>query len=344
LSLTVLNVAYPLAPVGLDAVGGAEQVLARLDHALTSTGHRSIVVARADSTPAGDLVPVPLYDHNVDDNVRQAAQQHTREAIHRSLDRWDVDVIHMHGLDFREYLPNRAVPALVTLHLPPSWYPSDVFSLPRPNTYLHCVSRTQQRQCPPGAPLLPPIENGVPLEDFEPRFEKEDYALSLGRICPEKGFHIALDAARSAEIRLLLAGEVHKYESHQRYYESQILPRLDAHRQFVGALKQDRKRELLQSARCLLIASQVPETSSLVAMEALACGTPVIAFPSGALTDIVQHGQTGFLVANVEEMAIAITRISTIDPRECRRSAEERFSIERMVSRYLSTYERLSRQ
>ena len=343
MSLTVLSVAYPLAPVGPDAVGGAEQVVARLDRALTDAGHRSIVVAREDSTPAGDLLPIPKYDTPIDDGIRKAAQHHTRAAIQRALEKWHVDVVHMHGFDFHEYIPPQVVPALITLHLPPTWYPLNVFALPRPNTYLNCVSQAQQKQCPGATGLLPPIENGIPLEAFELKFDKADYALALGRVCPEKGFHLSLDAAHTAGIRLVLGGAVYKYEAHQRYYESEIVPRLDAHREFVGPLALDRKRELLQTARCLLIASQVPETSSLVAMEALACGTPVIAFPFGALPDIVQHGLTGFLVNSVQEMAEAIGRVSTIDPQACRRSAENRFSAQRMFADYIDLYGRLSR-
>jgi CelD/BcsL family acetyltransferase involved in cellulose biosynthesis/glycosyltransferase involved in cell wall biosynthesis len=341
-SLTVLSVAYPLAPVGPDAVGGAEQVVAQLDRALTDAGHTSIVIAREDSTLAGDLVAIPRYDGTVDDGIRKAAQNHTRAAIQKALERWNIDVVHMHGIDFREYLPAQEIAALVTLHLPATWYPPEVFALPRPNTYLNCVSNAQQQQCPRVKGLLPAIENGVPLDAFELQFEKGHYALALGRVCPEKGFHLSLDAARAAGIRLVLGGEVYKYESHQSYYESEIVPRLDAHRQFVGPLALERKRELLASARCLLVASQVPETSSLVAMEAMACGTPVIAFPSGALADIVQHGITGFLVNSVQEMAEAIGRVSTIDPQACRRSAEERFSMQRMLAGYIGVYERLS--
>jgi CelD/BcsL family acetyltransferase involved in cellulose biosynthesis/glycosyltransferase involved in cell wall biosynthesis len=343
LSLTVLNVAYPLAPVGLDAVGGAEQVVARLDQALTEAGHKSIVIAREDSTPAGNLVSLPRYD-KLDETVRKTVQEHARSAIESARSRWNIDIVHMHGVDFREYLPSEGVPALITLHLPPDWYPRDVFSLPRPDTYLHCVSQAQQQHCPGAATMLPPIENGVPLETFELACHKQDYALALGRICPEKGFHFSLDAARAAGIPMLLGGEVYNYESHRRYYETEIAPRLDHHRQFVGPLGHARKRELLQSARCLLIYSQVQETSSLVAMEALACGTPVIAFASGALVDIVQHGVTGFLVNSVTEMADAIARVSTIDPQACRRSAEERFSIHRMLSSYMEVYGRLSRR
>src|SRR5207249_5576489 len=129
---------------------------------------------------------------------------------------------------------------------------------------------------------------------------------ALGRICPEKGFHFALQAAKMARADLLLAGQVFPYASHVEYFESKIVPRLDERRQFVGPVGFHRKKRLLSKAKCLLVPSTVNETSSLVAMEALAAGTPVIAFPSGALPEIVEHGRTGYLVSDVKEMAQAI--------------------------------------
>jgi glycosyltransferase involved in cell wall biosynthesis len=163
--------------------------------------------------------------------------------------------------------------------------------------------------------------------------------VALGRICPEKGFHLALDAAIEAGTPLLLAGEIFRYQAHERYFWEEIQPRLNGStRRFLGPVGVARKRRLLAGARCLLVPSLVPETSSLVSMEALACGTPVVAFPSGALAEIVDHGRTGFLVKDFREMAEAIRAVGTIDPEECRRAARERFSSKRMLERYLEMY------
>lgn len=339
--LTVLSVAYPLAPVGPDAVGGAEQVLTHLDLALTRAGHRSIVVACEGSTTAGTLVPTPAADGSLDDAVRWSIQQQHRERIVHALQQWPIDLIHMHGIDFDQYLPPPGVPALVTLHLPPRWYASEVFRLSRPHTYMHCVSASQRRAAPADAPLLPEIENGVPTRALSARHAKRRFVMTFGRICPEKGFHIALDAAARAGMPILLAGGLFRYETHEQYFHQEIVPRLDRTRRFIGPVGFRRKRRLLTAARCLLIPSLAPETSSLVAMEALACGTPVVAFPAGALPDIVEHGKTGFLVNNEEEMADAIDAAGDLDPEVCRETARTRFSLERMTAQYFAVYRQL---
>jgi glycosyltransferase involved in cell wall biosynthesis len=340
--LTVLSVAYPLAPVGPDAVGGAEQVLALLDAALTRAGHRSIVVACEGSAVAGTLVAVPRTAGALTVAARREAQQRHRDAIEAALRRWPIDLVHLHGIDFSAYLPGPGAPVLATLHLPPSWYPPAVFRPSRPATYLNCVSASQRRDCPPEAGPLPVIENGVPVDRLAPRPSRRRHAVALGRICPEKGFHHALDAAALAGVPLALAGEVFRYEAHERYFEQEIRPRLGGARRFLGPVGFARKRRLLATARCLLAPSLVPETSSLVAMEALACGTPVVGFPAGALAEIVEHGRTGFLVRDAREMAAAIAAAGTLDPEACRDAASTRFAADRMARQYLELYERLA--
>jgi glycosyltransferase involved in cell wall biosynthesis len=185
------------------------------------------------------------------------------------------------------------------------------------------------------------VPNGIPVERFSLRAKKAQYALALGRICPEKGFHFALDAAKMARTELCLAGAIHPYEHLESYFEQEIVPRLNRRRRFIGPVGFARKRRLLARAKCLLIPSTVAETSSLVAMEALAAGTPVIAFPSGALPEIIEHGRTGFIVSSVEEMAAAIRRVGQLDPQACRAAARTRFAAEPMIRHYLGIYDRL---
>lgn len=341
--LTVVNVAFPLAPVGPDAPGGAEQVLSRLDRALCGAGHRSIVIASEASAVAGTLVATPSPPPPVHQDTWRRAHAHHRHAIAQAIERYRPHVVHCHGLDFNLYLPPPGVPVLVTLHLPPAWYARDVFRLTRPGTYLHCVSASQRQACPPGAGLLPDIQNGVPVEEFASRHAGRRFVMTLGRVCPEKGLHHALDAATRAGMPCLVAGAVYPYPAHERYFRQALRPRLAGKHRFLGPVGAARKRRLLSAAQALLLPSVAPETSSLVAMEALACGTPVIAFPSGALPEIIEHGRTGFLVRDSRGMADAIAASAALDPAECRRVARERYSADRMTGQYLDLYARLAR-
>jgi glycosyltransferase involved in cell wall biosynthesis len=339
--LTVLNISYPLAQVSERTAGGAEQVLANLDEALVRAGHRSLVVAPLGSRCAGLVLPVSISRHQFDDDARRGVPQLYRESIHRARSQFSVDIVHLHGIDFLDYLPEPGIPVLVTLHLPPSWYPPEAFRLRRPQTYFVCVSESQAQACPPYARITKIIENGVRLDRFHPGYTKGSYVLSMGRICREKGFHLAIEAADAAGVPIWLAGAVFAYADHVSYFQKFIRPKLDHNHRFLGLVGGDHKRALLAGAKCLLVPSLAPETSSLVAMEAMACGTPVIAFRSGALCELIEHGRTGFLVETVQEMAEAISASSALDLSLCRRSAEARFSAETMVQQYLGTYQDL---
>ena len=339
MGLTVASVAYPFAPVTADPVGGAEQVLARLDRALTDAGHRSIVIAAEGSSVTGELLPVPPVTGAIDDRARTRTHAAVRARIGEAVAA-GADLIHLHGIDFPDYLPAPGLPVLATLHLPLDWYPPGALRLQRPRTQLQPVSASQAARAPHGAILTDPIENGVPIPAGTSR--KHGFALMLGRVCPEKGFDDALDAAARAEMPLLLAGQVFPYPEHQAYFRDRIAPRLDCARRWLGAVAGRRKARLLAAARCLLVPSKAPETSSLVAMEAIAAGTPVIAYRAGALPDIVEHGRTGFLVDDVAEMAEAIRAADRIDPAACQARARERFPLERMTGAYLRRYAELA--
>jgi len=219
-----------------------------------------------------------------------------------------------------------------------------VFHLSRPDTWLHCVSASQTRSCPPCENLLPCVQNGVALEQLRTTVGKRDFALALGRICPEKGFHLGLDAAIEAGIPLIVAGEVFHYRDHEEYFRREMLPRLNGHtRRFIGPVAMPRKRRLLAAARCLLIPSLVPETSSLVAMEAMACGTPVIAIDRGSMPELIVDGTTGFLVEDVAGAVAAVAAAAALDRSAIRAHAVERFGVGRMVDAYVEVYETLLR-
>jgi hypothetical protein len=338
--LTVVSVAFPFATVSADPVGGAEQVLAQIDRALVAAGERSIVIAPERSRLTGELRAIPAVAEEIDDTVRSRIHAEVRARLRDSLRRDRPDVVHFHGIDFAAYLPPPGPPVLATLHLPLDWYPASTLAPTRPGTWLHPVSAHQARGAPPGALLQMPIDNGVELTVVAAR--RRSFALALGRICPEKGVDDAIEAARRADVPLLIAGTVFPYREHQRYFRSCVLPRLDRARRWIGPVSGQQKKRLLAQARCVLVPSKAPETSSLVAMEAIAAGTPVIAYRSGALPEIVEDGRTGFIVDGVDAMAAAIAKVERIDAQECRRCARDRFSLERMTRAYLDRYRELA--
>jgi len=341
--LTVLSVAYPLARVAPGTAGGAEQVLLTIDRELVRRGDRSLVIAAAGSRCSGLLIPVRIPARELDESAKQQARHSFKDSIDRALANHPIDVVHMHGLDFNECLPDTDgpvadVPIVVTLHLPLAWYSRAALKSCPANIKLVAVSRAQAATAPPGTNIAATVSNGIELSGYSPRNQRGNYALVMGRICPEKGIHLALDAAERAGIPAILAGKVFDYPEHREYFEQIVKPRLNKRVRFIGTVGGQRKAQVLAGAKCLLLASQAPETSSLIAMEALASGTPVVAWRSGALDEIVGHGRTGWLVSSVEEMASAVSRVGEIESHECRREAERRFSSERMMSGYMGIY------
>lgn len=342
---TVLSVAYPFAPVGPRCVGGAEQIATQLDRAMVESGHQSLVIASEGSLAAGELFTVPRF-HSATDlpSTSMWRARYGQPILDQLIATRAIDLIHVHDIAFHEYRWPAHIPVLVTLHLPPSWYPVQAWKIKQPNIQLQYVSESQRRSGPAALGGAPVIANGVDL--CAPSREKENFALALGRICPEKNQRTALEAGFRARTRVVLGGEIFPWPDHQRYFRERIKPLLEEEREgirheFRGTLSPKEKSSLLARARCLLHPTLAPETSSLAAMEALAAGTPVIAYPSGALPEIVDDGITGFLVQSAEEMAAAIRRVEVIDPEACRAAAARRFSKERMVAEYFNLYSRL---
>jgi glycosyltransferase involved in cell wall biosynthesis len=336
--MTVLSIAFALLPVSADSGGGSEQILWQIERGLVVAGHRSIVVAAEGSRITGCLMSTPAADGEITDKVRAVAHRAHREAIQRVLDTHQVDLLHFHGLDFAEYVPAVGPPMLTTLHLPVAWYPKHIFDIP--GLSLNFVSRSQAaaNHLPYSVPV---ICNGIDLNRYRPAGRKKSFALVLSRICPEKGIDVALRLAHRLDFDLVIAGPVHPFASHQAYFNEQIAPLLDNRRRYVGPVGGGQKQELLASAKCLLAPSVVAETSSLVAMEAIASGTPVIAFRSGALPEVVDDRITGFIVDSEDGMADAVQRVNQLHPDRCRTVATERFDSRRMVDEYLKLYQRL---
>jgi len=304
-------------------------VLAMMDRAIVERGWRSIVVAAEGSRAAGQVVAAfpggfdpPESYAEIDARIRDACRR--------------ADVIHIHGVGSERYFLHHQSPVIVTLHAPATFYPDS--SLFAPHFRFVAVSRYQSTTLPV-IESLRIIDNGIDLQRYRPRLGRRTNLVFIGRICREKGPQIALRVAHRLGLPLVIAGAIPPFPGAVEFFQQEILPGLDDQRRYVGAIGVDEAVQLLSTARCVLMPASWAETSSLVAMEAIGCGVPVVAFPAGALSEIVEHGVTGFLVSSEDAMAHAVPFTSHLSPYACRLQAERRFDSRRMVAQYLAGYE-----
>jgi glycosyltransferase involved in cell wall biosynthesis len=191
-------------------------------------------------------------------------------------------------------------------------------------------------------PNIRTVHHGIPVEDYVFSSEKEDYVAFLGRMAPCKGPHLAIAAARRAGIRLKLAGEIQPL--FRDYWEREIAPLIDGRQiEYVGEADFVLKNQLLSNARALLFPIQWQEPFGLVLIEAMACGTPVLAFEGGAVEEIVRDGANGWICRDVDDMARRIVSPG-IDPASCRAFVEKTFSVAKMADGYLGVYAEVIRE
>jgi glycosyltransferase involved in cell wall biosynthesis len=184
------------------------------------------------------------------------------------------------------------------------------------------------------------VYNGIPTDRYPFREDKEDFLLFLGRADEEKAPHLAIEAARRAGRRLVMCVTT-KNQRERAYWAEQVEPLLDDDVEVRGECDQEQKTELLAGAAALLFPIQWPEPFGLVMTEAMACGTPVVAWRNGSVPEVVADGVTGFVVSSVEEMAAAVARLGELDPHLMRARVKERFSAEAMVAGYEHIYQQV---
>jgi glycosyltransferase involved in cell wall biosynthesis len=342
---SILFTAYPLLPVSDDSCGGAEQVLWSVEREIAQRGYSTSVAACESSRVSGELLATGDAP-KIDDALAQREAEHVSK-VSEFLKSMDFSLIHDHSGSFWRYATQLHTPVLATLHLPRSFYDESLFHGIPHNVYFNCVSDSQMASFRDLPRMLGVVENGIVVERFSFARRKDDYLLWLGRICPEKAPHLAIEAANRAGMRLVLAGQVYPFSYHRLYFENEVKPLLDAPNsnvEFVELPNFEKKVELLRCAKALLVTSLAAETSSLVALEAGACGTPVIAFRNGALPEVVEQGHTGFTVRTLDAMVAAIKDAGEIWPDECRHRVETRFSSKAMADGYEELYAQVIRE
>jgi glycosyltransferase involved in cell wall biosynthesis len=209
--------------------------------------------------------------------------------------------------------------------------------------FFNCISDYQRRQVPE-LRVVGTVFNAIDPALYPLERNKQDYLVQISRVCVDKGQHLAIAVARRAGVPLKLAGKVENTREGQRYFAEQIKPQLGNGVEYLGEIDLKQKVALLQKARAFIFPISWPEPFGLVTIEALACGTPVIASPHGAVEEIIRDGVEGFLADDVAGMLRAFQWIDTIDPARCRRRVEESFSPPVMARRYQETYREVLRR
>jgi glycosyltransferase involved in cell wall biosynthesis len=322
--------------------GGTERVVSYLTEALVARGHAVTLFASADSATEAELVAAAPRALRLEPGQHDALAPHVRlvQTVHRRAS--EFDVVHFH-ID-HVHLPVFAaagVPYLTTLH-----GRLDLPELPAlfrafPDAPLVSISDAQRRPLPE-ANFIGTVHHGLPADLLRPSMQHAGYLAFLGRVCPEKGVDKAIRIAAAAGMPLRIAAKVDKAD--EAYFAEVVQPMLNAPGiEFVGEIGQTEMGAFLGGAAALLCPIDWPEPFGLVLIEAMACGTPVIAFDHGSVPEVVEDGVAGFVVHDEAEAAAAVSRLPSIDRRRVREAFEQRFTSARMAADYVQLYGRLVR-
>ena len=330
-------VAPPWAPVPPHLYGGIELVVDRLAQGFAAAGQEVVLFTTGDST-----CPVPkrwLLEESEGVRIGFSVPE-VRHVLAAYESLRDVDLIHDHsvlGPILADHYTD--LPVVTTIHGELNDELRDIYGRIAPKVSVIAVSHAQRRPAPE-LPVARVIHHGIDAADFPIGDGGGGHLLFLGRLSPDKGAGRAIDVARQAGVPLLLAGKMR--EPWERdYFEARVAPFLSEQIQYLGEVGHHRKLELLAGARALVFPIRWNEPFGLVMLEALACGTPVLAFPEGAAPEVVDHGRTGFLCADEVEMAELVPKVDDLDRTACRAAVEGYFSTERMVNEHLELYEGL---
>ncbi len=331
---TIYRLNYPF-----QGYGGIEPLCSNLAHMLAEKGH-DVTVFCPNGSQLGDKVKiVPTSEANI--NYNYAHEEHQHNLITEYLRTNPLDILHDHTHQKYAYLYKRDHPeqkVCSTLHCQVNFQQAPPVKFPNligiSNYHAMEASATIGKH-------LEVVYNGLEIEDYPYIDKKENYFLFFSRISRFKGAHEAINAAKILGVSLKVAGE--DVMTGDPTYAMQIMQSCDGKQiKYLGCVTEDKKKELLSSAKALVLPLLWNEPFGLVAIEAMACGTPVITMARGAMPELIQHRKNGYLCQNMNEIMTAMKLVDEIAPSECRLRAKE-FSLDKMVENYLRLYERILR-
>jgi glycosyltransferase involved in cell wall biosynthesis len=335
-------VAPPYFGVPPAAYGGVEAVVADLADALAARGHLVTVVGAGENGTSAGFVPV--WDRPVPERLGEPFPEvmhaiAARRAVERLARGAGVDIVHDHTLAGPLNAPayrQLGLPAVATVHGPVNADLRGYYRALGRDAGLVAISE-RQRALAPDLNWLATVHNAVRVEDWPFSDRKGGYALFLGRFCPDKAPHLALDAAHQAGVPLVLAGKCAE-PAEKEYFAAQVRPRLAAGDHVFGVADAKEKRQLLAGARCLLFPVCWEEPFGMVMIEAMACGTPVVALRAGSVPEVVADGVTGLICDTPADLAPALDKVHGIDPAACRAHVARNFSASRQAAGYEAAY------
>src|ERR1044071_1756906 len=337
--MRIALVASPFIPVPPICYGGTELFVAHLAESLSQMGHEVVVYANGESKVQAKLrwyYPKTMWPPvgGVDETLKEIA--HTAWAIRDASD--TCDVIHLNntfGLPYSRFVK---APFVCTIHHPHERALTEFYCQYPEAHYVTISKYSQQFEMMPNVRT---IHHGINVSKYSFVSKKRKYFSFLGRLVPVKGAHAAIQVAKKTGIPLKIAGEVQPM--FRDYFDQQIKPHIDGRFiEFVGEADFKTKNELLSNSMALLFPIDWEEPFGLIMIEAMACGTPVLAFPPGSVPEVVKDGVSGYICSSVDQMAKRVMELGKLNPAAVRKYAQDHFSVQKMASAYAALYSELA--
>lgn len=322
--------------------GGTERVVSWLTEELVQQGHDVTLFASGDSITRARLVPTAPRALRLEESFLYDKVGFHLLMMEKVLKQSrEFDIVHFHTDYFHlPYVRSMQTPTITTLHFRLDYFP--FLDIHREYLGLPLVPISDsQRKIAPWLSWLPTVYHGLPKDQYRLNENADDYILYIGRFCPEKRPDRAIEIAQKAGLHLKIAAKIDPVD--RAYFADEIKPLLNnPNVEFLGEVSDDEKQELIGNAYAIVHPIEFPEPFGLVMIEAMACGTPTVAFRRGSIPEVIDDGVTGFVVDDVPEAVSALQKVSSLSRSHCRQVFEKRFTATRMVNEYVDLYRSLA--
>lgn len=328
------------------ACGATETIVYQITEELVKRGHEVTLFASGNSKTSAKLESVTAYDSISDKRICIENHRHYEHLLisraYQMAQKGKFDIIHSH-FDIRSayYPPLIKTPTVSTLHSPLTFFLVQSILKFYKNTQYYVSISDAQRKPLPDLNYIGTVYHGIKIKKIKFSEKGDNNLVFVGRLVPEKGVYEAIQAAKRTKNKLFLLGSM---PENSEYWRDKIRPYLSSQIKSPGFVDHKEVLKYLQSAKALLFPIKWEEPFGLVMIEAMACGTPVIAFDRGSVREIIKDGETGFIVKDMNGMVRAIKKIDQIDRKKCRRWVEQNFTVEKMVDRYEKIFEKILRR